>query len=139
MWDKITDIAKTAAAMLSSNKVPPGAPPEQEEELKRISFLKSRKFFIVFSSVFIIAGYFLTGVFILFMTAAFPAIIEPYVTIFVEILKVFTIIIASYLGLQTMLDFRYNSETKTELNKTTVIEDKPLNGPKEEDYTIKMP
>ena len=137
MWKRISDIASTAASMIQSGKAPPNTPPEYIEELKATNFLRSKKFFVVFSSVVMVLAFFSLSVFILFLTAPIPSITTPFVTIFVETLKVLTIVIASYLGLQTILDFKYdtNSIIETEGQIETVIENLTHNI-KEDDYNI---
>lgn len=113
MWEKITDIAKNATAFLQAGKVPPNTPVEYREEFGKINFFSSKKFFIVFSSVILLMAFYLVSVGILFLTSFFPEIIQPYVTIFVESVKIFAIIISVYLGLQATIDFKYQSNSNT--------------------------
>jgi hypothetical protein len=114
MWDKVTDIAKTAAAMLQSGKVPPNTPSLYREDLGKVNFLASRKFFVVFTSILMLLAFYAASIFVLFLTAPLPTITAAFVTIFVETIKIFAIIISAYLGLQTVIDFKYNSSTNTE-------------------------
>jgi hypothetical protein len=113
MWEKITDIAKNATAFLQAGKVPPNTPVQYREEFGKINFFSSKKFFIVFSSVILLMAFYLVSVGILFITSFFPEIIQPYVTIFVESIKIFAIIISVYLGLQATIDFKYQSNSNT--------------------------
>jgi len=83
--------------------------------MKSINFLRSKKFFVVFSSVIMLLAFFGVSVFILFLTAPLPSITTPFVTIFVETIKILAIIISAYLGLQAAIDFKYNSESSTAL------------------------
>lgn len=116
MWTKIIDVAKTAGAMLQSGQVPPHTPPEYKQDLSKINFLASKKFFVVFCSVIILAIFYAASVGVLFLTAPLPSTITAaFVTIFVETIKILAVIIASYLGVQTVLDFKYNSDTNTNL------------------------
>jgi hypothetical protein len=115
MWREIKDIANTASAMLQSGKAPPNTPDVYVDELKATNFLRSKKFFITFSSILIVLAFFGISVFILFLTAPIPTLTISFVSIFVETLKVLTIIIAAYLGLQTVLDFKYNSNSNIDL------------------------
>jgi len=116
MWDKITTIGQSLAAMLTHDKAPPNTPPEYVEEMKSINFLRSKKFFIVFTSILMLLGFYSVSVFILFLTATVPIITTPFVTIFVETIKIFAIIISAYLGLQAAIDFKYNSSSNVNLN-----------------------
>jgi hypothetical protein len=113
MWEKFTDIAKNATAFLQAGKVPPNTPIQYREEFGKINFFSSKKFFIVFSSVILLMAFYLVSVGILFITSFFPEIIQPYVTIFVESIKIFAIIISVYLGLQATIDFKYQSNSNT--------------------------
>jgi hypothetical protein len=113
MWDRIVLLGQSLAAMVSHDKVPPNTPPEYIEEMKSINFLRSKKFFVVFSSVLMLLAFFGVSTFILFLTAPLPTITTPFVTIFVETIKIFAIIISAYLGLQAAIDFKYNSESNT--------------------------
>jgi hypothetical protein len=115
MWDKILNLGHSISSMLTNSGVPPNTPIEYVEELKSINFLRSKKFFIVFTSVLMLVAFYGISVFILFLTAPVPGITAPFVTIFVETIKIFAFIIAAYLGLQTAIDFKYNSESNTSL------------------------
>jgi hypothetical protein len=116
MWDKLTIIGQSLAAMISHDKAPPNTPPEYIDEMKSINFLTSKKFFVVFTSIIMLIGFYIASVFILFLTASLPIITTPFVTIFVETIKIFAIIISAYLGLQAAIDFKYNSSSNVNLN-----------------------
>jgi hypothetical protein len=111
MWDRISLIGRSLAAMLSHDKIPPNTPPEYIQEMKSINFLRSKKFFVVFTSVLMLIVFYGISVFILFLTAPVPTITTPFVTIFVETIKIFAIIISAYLGLQAAIDFKYNTDS----------------------------
>jgi hypothetical protein len=111
MWQKIIDIAKTASAMLHSGDVPPNTPPEYREDLSKVNFLASKKFYVVFCSVIILALFYAASIFVLFLTAASPSLTVPFVSIFTETVKILAVIIASYLGVQTILDYKMQSSS----------------------------
>jgi hypothetical protein len=115
MWNRLSVIGKSLAAMVSCDKAPPNTPPQYVDEMKSINFLRSKKFFIVFTSILMLLGFYGISVFILFLTVPAPSITMPFVTIFVETIKVFAIVISAYLGLQAAIDFKYNSESNTSL------------------------
>ena len=117
MWERVIDIAKNATAFLQAGKVPPNTPIQYREDFSKINFFSSKKFFIVFSSVILLMVFYLVSVGILFLTSFFPEITQSYVTIFVESVKIFAIIISVYLGLQATIDFKYNSSSKN-INET---------------------
>lgn len=114
MWDKILNTLETAKAFLQPGKVPPNTPIRYREDLSKINFFSSKKFFIVFSSVILLMLFYLSSVGILFLTSFFPDITSSYVVIFTESIKILAIIISAYLGVQTILDFKYNTETTIE-------------------------
>ena len=111
MWNRLSLIGQSLAAMLSHDKAPPNTPPEYVDEMKSINFLRSKKFFVVFSSILMLIAFYGISVFILFLTAPVPSITGSFVTIFVETIKIFAIIISAYLGLQAAIDFKYNTES----------------------------
>jgi len=131
MWNRITEIAKTAAAMLQSGTAPPNTPAQYKEELGEINFFRSKKFFMVFFAVILLVGFGSLGIFGLFLTAAVPVITVPYVTLVSKILDMLAIIIGIWLGAQTTLDFKYNSNSSVDLkgensyqNITETLEEK---------------
>lgn len=115
MWKGLTDLAKSAAAMLYSGYVPPNTPVRYKEDLSKINFLTSKKFYIVFCSVIILAVFYVGSIAVLFLTASSPSLTVPFVTIFTETIKILAIIIASYLGVQTVLDYKMQSNSNVEL------------------------
>jgi len=114
MWKRIVDIAKTASAMLHNGSVPPNSPEQYKEDLSKINFLASKKFYVVFCSVIILAAFYVASIFVLFLTAPYPNLTVPFVTVFTETIKILAIIIASYLGVQTVLDYRMQSNTNVQ-------------------------
>lgn len=115
MWEKIVDIARTASAMLHSGKVPPNTPQEHVKDLSKVNFLASKKFYVVFCSVIILALFYAASIVVLFLTAASPNLTVPFVSIFTETIKILAIIIASYLGVQTVLDYKMQSNGSVNL------------------------
>jgi len=122
MWQKIIEIAKTASAMLHSGDVPPNTPPEYRDDLSKVNFLASKKFYVVFCSVIILAIFYAASIFVLFLTAASPSLTVPFVSIFTETVKILAVIIASYLGVQTILDYKMQSSSNVNVEgKNTFI------------------
>lgn len=121
MWDKLVLIGQSLTSMLSNDRVPPNTPPEYVEEMKTINFLRSKKFFVFITSVIMLLAFYSVSTVILFLTYPFPSITTPFVTIFVETIKILAIIISAYLGLQAAIDFRYNSESNTSLKGENII------------------
>lgn len=140
MWTKLIEVAQSAAAMLQSGKVPPNTPLQYKQDLSKINFLTSKKFFVVFCSIVILAGFYAASIFVLFLTATSPNLTVPFVTIFTETIKILAVIIASYLGVQTVLDFKYNSNVSTDLNYSREVVEETVTmidtNAKEDDYEL---
>ena len=115
MWEKIVDIAKTASSMLHSGDVPPNTPKQYVEDLSKVNFLASKKFYVVFFSILILSLFYGISIFVLFLTAASPTLTVPFVSIFTETIKILAVIIASYLGVQTILDYKMQSSSNVNL------------------------
>jgi hypothetical protein len=141
MWEKITQIAKTASAMLHSGEVPPNTPPEYRQDLSRVNFLASKKFYVVFCSVIILSIFYAASIFVLFLTAAQPSLTVPFVSLFTETIKILAVIIASYLGVQTVLDYKMQSNSNVDLQgQNSFIKEEITyinSNAKEEDYELK--
>ena len=140
MWEKIIDITKTAGAMLSSGKVPPNTPPEYKEDLSKINFLASKKFYVVFCSVIILALFYAASIVVLFLTAASPSLTVPFVSIFTETIKILAVIIASYLGVQTVLDYKMQSNNNVGIQGQNITSKEEVTfiqtNAKEDDYEL---
>ena len=140
MWERIFDISKTAGAMLSSGKVPPNTPTEYKEDLSKINFLASKKFYVVFCSVIILALFYAASIVVLFLTAASPSLTVPFVSIFTETIKILAVIIASYLGVQTVLDYKMQSNNNTSLQGQNIFSKEEVTfiqtNAKEDDYEL---
>ena len=116
MWDSITNIAKNAASFLSSNRVPPGTPIELQDSLRQENHFKSKKFFLAFSSFIGLLAFYLLSVCILFLLPSKNELIAGYVTIFTKTIEIVAIIVASYIGVQAAIDFKYGSTSSTNLD-----------------------
>lgn len=115
MWKGITDLIKAAASMLHSGSVPPNTPVRYKEDLSKVNFLASKKFYVVFWSIVILAIFYVASIGVLFLTANAPSLTVPFVSIFTETIKILAIIIASYLGVQTVLDYKMQSNANIDL------------------------
>lgn len=141
MWEKIVQIAQTASSMLQSGKVPPNTPLEQRNDLSKVNFLASKKFYVVFCSVIILAIFYAASIIVLFLTATCPNLTVPFVSIFTETIKILAVIIASYLGVQTILDYKMqsNSDVRLSGDQTFIKEEEItyiISNSKEDDYEL---
>lgn len=122
MWENIKNIASNAAAFLSSNKVPPGTPIELQPTLRNENHFKSKKFFLAFSSFIGLLIFYLLSVGILFLLPSRNELIAGYVTIFTKTIEIVAIIVASYIGVQAAIDFKYGSDSSTNLESVLTSE-----------------
>lgn len=122
MWENIKNIASNAAAFLSSNKVPPGTPIELQSSLRKENHFQSKKFFLAFSSFIGLLGFYLLSVGILFLLPSNNELISGYVTIFTKTIEIVAIIVASYIGVQAAIDFKYGSSSNTNLDSILTSE-----------------
>jgi hypothetical protein len=109
----ISNILKSAASFLSSNMVPPGTPVELQDSLRRENHFKSKKFFLAFSSFIGLLIFYFTSVGILFLLPSKNELIAGYVTIFTKTIEILAIIVASYIGIQAVVDLKYGSLSST--------------------------
>ena len=103
---------KSAAAFLSSSKVPPNTPIELREAMKKENHFASKKFFIAVTAFIGLLFFYFSSVGVLFILPPDNReVVEGYVTIFTKTIEVLAIIIAAYLGVQAAVDFRYGSSS----------------------------
>lgn len=141
MWSTLGNLVKTATSFLQTGVTPPNTPEELRPALEQANHLQSKKFFIVFSCFIILGFFYFSSVAILFMLPQMPEVISGYVTIFSKTIEVVSIVVAAYLGVQGIVDLKYNSsssvinETVSKTERITITEEY-LSGPKEDDYKI---
>ena len=140
MISLIKNAAMTAVSFLSNNHVPPNTSDEDITRIKSINHMESKKFFIVLTSVAILAFFYFISIGIMFLLPhGAPEFVSGFVTIFSKTIEILAIIIASYVGAQAAVDLKYGStsnasiEGVTEtLNELTVIQ----TNIKEDDYEL---
>jgi len=135
----IKNAAMTAVSFLSNNYVPPNTPVEDIERLKSINHMESKKFFIVLTSVGILAFFYFISIAMMFFIPQKPEFISGFVTIFSKTIEILAIIIASYVGAQAVVDLKYASNSKASIessnetiNSLTVIQ----TNMKDDDYEL---
>jgi len=110
MWSSLVNIAQNAAAFLSSNKVPPGTPLALQDAMRKENHLTSKKFFITFTAFIGLLIFYFISIGVLFLLPQENReIVSGYVTIFTKTIEIVAVIIASYLGVQAAIDFKYGS------------------------------
>jgi hypothetical protein len=122
MIDGITNVLKSAASFLSSNRVPPGTPVELQDSLRKENHFKSKKFFLAFSSFVGLLAFYLISVGILFFLPPKNELIAGYVTIFTKTIEIVAIIVASYIGVQAVVDLKYGSSSNVNMDAVLTSE-----------------
>jgi len=105
-----TKIAATAASFLT-NQAPPGASEEDSKRLQSVNHLESKKFFIVITSVCILAFFLFVGTAMLFLLPHMPEIITGYITLFSKTTEILAVVIAFYVSAQAAVDLKYGSSS----------------------------
>lgn len=145
MWESIKNIGQTAVAFLSNGKAPPNTPARLEKQMEDTNHLASKKFFIVFTSALMLFFVYYSSVFVLcFFPKDFSTHITSYVTMYSKMMDILAIIVASYLGVQTVADFAFRGSTEVKAESDNIEENKNVNikqeiltnNAKEEDYNI---
>jgi len=142
MWQNIANIGQTVSAFLTNGKAPPNTPAELQKQMEDTNHLSSKKFFIIFSSLFMLAFVFYTSVGLLWVIPKAPEIVSAFVTIFTKMIEIFGVIISVYLGAQGIVDLRYNSASNAstegilEQKEVDINETILTNNAKEDDYNI---
>ena len=120
MISLIKNAAMTAVSFLSNNYVPPNTPAQDVDRLKSINHMESKKFFIVLTSVAILAFFYFISIGIMFLLPhGAPEFVSGFVTIFSKTIEILAIIIASYVGAQAAVDLKYGSKSSASLEGTT--------------------
>lgn len=107
----ILNTVKDAFTFLKYGVAPTKTPSNLVEQTKQINHLASKKFYIAATSFIALGVFYFASVAILFLLPHQSEIIGGYVTIFTKTIEVLAIIIASYLGVQAAVDFKYGSSS----------------------------
>lgn len=143
MLDKLANVVKTASAFLQNGAVPPGTPPEKEEQLANTNHLSSKKFFLAFSGFFILGIFYAASIAILFFMQGKGELVPAYTTMYTKCMEVFATVMAVYLGGQALVDLRYNSSSSSSMSgqsnyQKTEITETIIYRAKEDDYTLEV-
>jgi hypothetical protein len=145
MFGVLESVMRSATAFLEYGKAPPGTPENLKEAMENQNHLASKKFFVIASSFVILGTFYFLSVGILFLLPRDPVLEGGFVTIFSKVMEVFSIIIATYLGVQAAVDLRYSSSsnassiTEARASSTNIVEnvfEYLTNNAKEPDYDI---
>jgi hypothetical protein len=120
----MTNWIKSALSFLSSKKAPPNTPIGLREAMKKENHFASKKFFIAVTAFVGLLFFYFTSVAVLFFLPPDNRdMVSGYVTIFTKTIEVLAIIIAAYLGVQTIADFSYNRSSNQSYETSKSIEE----------------
>lgn len=124
---KFLTVIKNAATFLKTGTAPTNAPLSLKSEMEKVNHLASKKFYIVATSFISLCFFYFVSVLILFFIPHNNEIVSGFVTIFTKTIEVLAIIIASYLGVQAAVDFKYASANlpKIDTENKNLIEKVP--------------
>lgn len=108
-------------------------------ELKNMNHMASRKFAMTMVAVAIIGFMYFASVLLLFFLPEDPQV-SALVSMYKDMIVAIASIAATLVGIQGLVDWKYNSDSSTSLASSYIKEESHieeyLSGPKEEDYTL---
>lgn len=142
MFNNLLNIAKSATSFLQNGIAPPNTPEAYRVAFEEQNHLASKKFFIIFSAILMLAFVFYTSTAILiWVVPRVPEVVAAFVTIFTKVIEIFGIVISVYIGAQGLIDLRYSSTSDASIQAEIQKIDQTVteiltNNTKEEDYSI---
>jgi hypothetical protein len=134
MLDKIKQIVDTSTWFLRTGVAPVNSSNLENQKLKSVNHMTSRKFAMTLIAVFIVAFMYFASVIILFL---FPS--DPHVSALVSMYKDMIVAIAAIagtlVGIQGLVDWKYKSSSQVEVGS---YNEEYLASPKEEDYSLEI-
>ena len=133
----ILEVVKSATSFLKYDQAPPTASAVEKVALEDTNHFASKKFFIIFTAMLMLGFLYFSSVGILVLLPRTPELISAYTTIFSKVIEIFSIIIATYLGTQAVVDLRYNSSSNASIEgRLENISEQLTSNAKEEDYIL---
>jgi hypothetical protein len=133
MINKIKNIVNDMTWFLRTGVAPNK---EENENLKNLNHMQSKKFAMTMVAISIIAFMYFVSVLFLFLFDG-----DPHITALVSMYKDMMVgiasIAASLVGIQGLVDWKHNSSSSSS-NTSETIKEEYLSGPKEDDYTLKL-
>jgi hypothetical protein len=110
------------------------------QKLKNINHMSSKKFAMTMVAVSIIAFMYFASVLFLFLLPNDPQV-SGLVNMYKDMIVAIAAIVASLVGIQGLVDWKYNgSSDVVNISETSkeIITEEYLSGPKEEDYILEI-
>lgn len=141
MIARLKNILTDMTWYLRSGVAPAQAKLETLRDLKDMNHMASRKFAMTMVAVSIIAFMYFASVMLLFLLPGDPHI-AALVSMYKDMIVAVASIVATLVGIQGLVDWKHNSDTKVESRSETITEnqytEEYLSGPKEDDYQLEV-
>lgn len=141
MLSRLKNVLVDMTWYLRSGVAPARANFENVKDLKNLNHMSSRKFAMTMVAVSIIAFMYFASVLLLFLLPGDPQV-TALVSMYKDMIVAVASIVATLVGIQGLVDWKHNSDTKVENTSQTITEnqyiEEYLSGPKEEDYQLEV-
>lgn len=137
MLSRLKNILVDMTWYLRSGVAPPQTNPGYLEDLKNTNHMTSRKFAMTMVAVSIIAFMYFASVCLLFLLPGDPQV-AALVSMYKDMIVAIASIVATLVGIQGLVDWRYKSDSQTTLTSETQNQyvEQYMAGPKEDDYQL---
>jgi len=140
MFRSVKNIILDATWYLRSGVAPPKADLGNNDDLKNVNHMTSKKFAMTMVAIGVVAFMYFASVLLLLV---FPA--DPHVSALVSMYKDMIVAIAAIagtlVGIQGLVDWKYNSGSSAQLSSESIrqeVSEKKTNNAKEQDYEINI-
>jgi len=137
MLHRLKNIIVDMTWYLRSGVAPPQAGPNYLNQLKNTNHMASRKFAMTMVAVSIIAFMYFASVWLLFLLPGDPQV-TALVSMYKDMIVAIASIVATLVGIQGLVDWKFNSDSQTILSSETQNQyiEEYMTGPKEDDYQL---
>lgn len=138
MLNKIKGVLDGMTWYLRSGVAPHSKEITNEQELKDMNHMTSKKFAMTMVAVSIIAFMYFASVLFLFFLPGDP-FVSALVNMYKDMIVAVASIVATLVGIQGLVDWRHNTDSKVSSSSQFIKEEileEYLSGPKENDYTL---
>lgn len=141
MLSRLKSVLTDMTWYLRSGVAPVRANSSSVKNLKDLNHMASRKFAMTMVAVSIIAFMYFASVLLLFLLPGDPQV-TALVNMYKDMIVAVASIVATLVGIQGLVDWKHNSDTKTTNTNETITQnqytEEYLSGPKEDDYQLEV-
>lgn len=135
MIDNFLKIIKETTWFMNSGVAPRNVSDRIRPSLENVNHMTSKKFAMTIIAIFIIALMYFSSVACLFLFKADPHV-SALVSMYKDMIVAVASIAATLVGIQGLVDWKYNSNSNIELKSTDNNNDFLTSNTKEDDYNI---